>query len=407
MKRKALSAAAVGLLAVGCVTPGDVQGALSRMGQRAVDDTADTAYDSARRAVTEGPGKKQPREAGDRESGPSAKDEDSSHEGSGKSGASAQSRASVQTGEVYANEFDFIPGDKVLFFEDFSDTAVGEYPVKWTRKDIGGGNGVEVVAEGGRHWLRIAKAQSGTSQDFLRSEFPDLPKKFTLEFDAYFDPGAVEISIVTDSAVLAAFGSWGIKAQSGTSAAYEERPGLKHVAMSVSDSYLKLYVDGARVLVDADGVQRPIRRLGISLHSERDSVPLLFTNVRLAEGGKDYRRELVSLGRIVTHGITFDTGSDALKPESGPTLRSILQLLQEEKKLRFEIQGHTDNQGGEKVNQPLSERRAQAVKTWLSKQGIAASRLTTRGFGSAKPLDSNETAEGRANNRRVEFVKAK
>ncbi len=177
--------------------------------------------------------------------------------------------------------------------------------------------------------------------------------------------------------------------------------------MSASDTYLKLYVDGVRVLVDADGVSRPIRRLGMKLHSESAGSPLMFTNFRLAEGGKDYRKELVTLGRIVTHGITFDSGSDALKPESGPTLRNILQLLQEDGALRFEVQGHTDNQGGDKVNQPLSERRAQAVKAWLTKQGVAASRLAARGLGAAKPIDTNGTSEGRANNRRVEFVKAK
>lgn len=400
MNTKALCVAAGVLAAAGCVTPGDVRGALDRMGQRAVDDAADSTYDSAKRAVTEGPSKKTPNGA-DAQSGSSSS---AGEAGAGQAGTAA---AGKTMGGVYANEFDFIPGDKVLFFEDFSDTAVGEYPVKWTRKEIGGGEGVEVVAERGKHWLRTARAQSGTSRDYLRSEFQDLPRKFTLEFDAFLDSGPVQIAILTDSGNLALFGAWGVSAQSGTSAQYEHTPGLKHVAVSVSDSYLKLYVDGERVLVDADGVQRPIRRLGIELHSEGDKLPLLFTNVRLAEGGKDYRKELVTLGRIVTHGITFDTGSDALKPESGPTLRAVLQLLQEDKDLRFEIQGHTDNQGGDKVNQPLSERRAQAVKAWLSKQGISASRLTTRGLGSAKPIDRNETAEGRANNRRVEFVKAK
>ena len=69
------------------------------------------------------------------------------------------------------------------------------------------------------------------------------------------------------------------------------------------------------------------------------------------------------------------------------------------------MEGHTDDQGGPKVNGPLSEKRAAAVKAWLVKQGIAEARLTSKGLGQSKPIDSNETAEGRANNRRVEFVK--
>jgi outer membrane protein OmpA-like peptidoglycan-associated protein len=94
-----------------------------------------------------------------------------------------------------------------------------------------------------------------------------------------------------------------------------------------------------------------------------------------------------------------------IKPESGPTLRSILALLNEDPGLKFAIEGHTDNQGGPKVNGPLSEKRAAAVKAWLVNQGIDGSRLTSKGLGQTKPLDTNDTAEGRANNRRVEFVK--
>lgn len=407
MKKQILRTAAAGLFAAGCVTSGDVQNALGGMGQRAVNDAADSAYDSGKKAATEGPNRKDSKaEPGGSESNSSAKAEAPATNGSEKSDAAAQGRTPAPVGEVYANEYDFVPGDKVLFFEDFSDTAVGEYPVRWTRKGFGGGDGVEVIVEGGRHWLRIGKGAGGGSQDFIRSEFQDLPKKFTLEFDAYIE-GNTSIDIATDSATFASFGAWGITAQSGTSAGYDQKAGLRHVAVSASDTYLKLYVDGVRVLVDADGVSRPIRRLGMKLHSESAGSPLMFTNFRLAEGGKDYRKELVTLGRIVTHGITFDSGSDALKPESGPTLRNILQLLQEDGALRFEVQGHTDNQGGDKVNQPLSERRAQAVKAWLTKQGVAASRLAARGLGAAKPIDTNGTSEGRANNRRVEFVKAK
>jgi outer membrane protein OmpA-like peptidoglycan-associated protein len=131
----------------------------------------------------------------------------------------------------------------------------------------------------------------------------------------------------------------------------------------------------------------------------------MVTNIRLAEGGKAYQKEWVNLSTIVTHGITFDTASDVIKPESGPTLRSVLKLLQDNPDVRFEIQGHTDSQGGDKVNGPLSDKRAAAVKTWLVKQGVDEARLTTKGFGSTKRLASNDTPEGRADNRRVEFVK--
>jgi outer membrane protein OmpA-like peptidoglycan-associated protein len=177
--------------------------------------------------------------------------------------------------------------------------------------------------------------------------------------------------------------------------------------VAVSGTQVKVYVAGERVLNDPDGVDRPITRLGITF-----SQPLgpagdhqMITGYRLAEGGKPARQMLAGEGRIVTHGILFDTGSDVIKPESGPTLRSILALLQEDAALRFAIEGHTDDQGGPGVNGPLSDRRAAAVKAWLVKQGVAGTRLTSKGLGQSKPIDTNGTAEGRANNRRVEFVR--
>jgi outer membrane protein OmpA-like peptidoglycan-associated protein len=113
----------------------------------------------------------------------------------------------------------------------------------------------------------------------------------------------------------------------------------------------------------------------------------------------------MSEGRIVTHGILFDTGSDKIKPESLPTLKKILALLEESPALDFSIEGHTDNQGTKELNQTLSEKRAKAVQLWLTAKGIPASRLQSKGWGDTKPIDTNDTPEGRANNRRVEFTR--
>jgi outer membrane protein OmpA-like peptidoglycan-associated protein len=88
-----------------------------------------------------------------------------------------------------------------------------------------------------------------------------------------------------------------------------------------------------------------------------------------------------------------------------PTLKMILGLLTDDPELKFSIEGHTDSQGTKGINKPLSEKRAEAVKNWLEGKGIEPSRLKTTGFGDTKPIDSNKSAEGRANNRRVEFVK--
>jgi outer membrane protein OmpA-like peptidoglycan-associated protein len=131
----------------------------------------------------------------------------------------------------------------------------------------------------------------------------------------------------------------------------------------------------------------------------------MFTNFRLAEGGKSIQSALDAEGKIVTHGILFDTGKDVIKPESLPTLKSILAIIVDNPALNFSIEGHTDNQGSKAINQPLSEKRSAAVKAWFVGKGVEEARLKTKGFGDAKPIDTNNTPEGRANNRRVEFVK--
>jgi outer membrane protein OmpA-like peptidoglycan-associated protein len=182
---------------------------------------------------------------------------------------------------------------------------------------------------------------------------------------------------------------------------------VHHVAVSINGTFVKAYVDNQRVINDPDGIRRPVNLVGIGLESNNrnSSDKLMFTNFRLAEGGKDIKSALATDGKIVTHGILFDTGKDTIKPESLPTLKQILALLKDDSGLKFSIEGHTDNQGSKSINQPLSEKRAAAVKSWLVDNGIDAGRLTTKGYGDEKPLSSNDTAEGRANNRRVEFVR--
>jgi len=315
-------------------------------------------------------------------------------------------------GEVYGNEYDFIAGERLIFFDDFSTTDAGDFPMKWTTKD-GGGAPTEVVEQSGKHWLKLRAEKSSAqgSKQFIRLDVKDdLPPKFTVEFDCYTTGEYLLL--------MGKRGSHGSRIYIGpekielphTTIKRDPPPNrVQHVAISLSGSYAKVYVDGRRLGQDPEAFQRPITYVGFEFHNyflyTKPRPFDMMTNFRVAEGGKDYGTELTTAGRIVTHGITFDVSSDVMRPESGPTLRKILKVLQEDDALKFEIQGHTDSQGGDKVNIPLSERRAQAVKTWLVGQGIEAGRLTTKGFGATKPLKQNDTPEGRAENRRVEFVK--
>jgi OOP family OmpA-OmpF porin len=336
----------------------------------------------------------------------------------GGSVAGGAPAAQPGAGEVYGNRFDFVPGDKVMIFDDFSDTDVGEFPAKWTLKgDGGGGNPLEVVQAGDRRFLKSVYKKDGQEPTLFWLRYPikgDMPKNFTIEFDADI-VGAMSFVISRDTSrggqeivfTPDRDGNPGTIKTTSVTGKLPPAPGIQHVAIAVSGTQAKVYVGGERVAADPDAVVRPITRLGFKFgYPGKTGDHQMFTNLRIAEGGKPAKQVLAGEGRIVTHGILFDTGSDVIKPESGPTLRSILSLLQEDPALRFAIEGHTDDQGGPKVNGPLSERRAAAVKAWLEKQGVAEGRLTSKGLGQSKPIDTNDTAEGRANNRRVEFVKA-
>jgi outer membrane protein OmpA-like peptidoglycan-associated protein len=384
---------------------------------RAADQATDAAYEGGKKKAKGAPG-----EAATEKGEPAAAD-DAPRAGAPQKGGEAAPQAAqdeVAAGEVYGNKFDFIPGSKVLLFDDFVETYVGDYPARWTVKDGGGGNAVEVVSYKGRKWFKAQPADDGINQSsthFLRYDPKgDMPKKFTIEFDA--DMGAPFTIIFNKYRGYGGreieFDREQIKSEHVEAPVKPFGKVVKRVSVSVNGTYAKVYVGGTRILQDPDAVERPITRLGFRFDQtlgrggSEDPDALqhqMFTNFRLAEGGKDVAQALNTDGRIVVHGIYFDTGSDVIRPESGGALRNILSLLQEDAALRFRIEGHTDDQGGPAVNGPLSDRRAAAVKAWLEAQGIDGKRLESRGLGATKPMDSNASQEGRANNRRVEFVR--
>ena len=96
-------------------------------------------------------------------------------------------------------------------------------------------------------------------------------------------------------------------------------------------------------------------------------------------------------------------GKSTLRPESGSELNRLVKLMQDVPTLKVEISGHTDNMGSKTLNSKLSEDRAKSVVLYLTNKGIALDRLVAVGYGSAKPIASNKSSEGRQENRRTEF----
>ena len=127
--------------------------------------------------------------------------------------------------------------------------------------------------------------------------------------------------------------------------------------------------------------------------------------MRIAKGAVPLYDRMMTDGKFITYGITFDVGKAIIKPESMGEINRIVTLMNENPDLKFEVQGHTDATGKADSNQKLSEQRAQAIVAKLVEMGISADRLTAVGKGQTSPIADNSTDEGRAKNRRVEFVK--
>ncbi len=147
------------------------------------------------------------------------------------------------------------------------------------------------------------------------------------------------------------------------------------------------------------------RDLWAKLVSAGTSLRLIAADAGASEAAARLRERLEAEGHVALYGIYFDTGSPVLKPESRSALEHARALLADAPGLKVEVQGHTDNTGKNPGNQLLSDARAAAVRDWLVEHGIDRARLDAKGYADQKPVADNRTAEGRAQNRRVELVK--
>jgi len=140
---------------------------------------------------------------------------------------------------------------------------------------------------------------------------------------------------------------------------------------------------------------------GYLFHSENFDIPIIAS---YQEVTKDVELEKIAVGStIVLRNVFFDYNKSTLKPESSAELDRLVKILQDNPSIRIELSGHTDSRGTEELNQKLSEARAKACVDYLVSKGIAASRLEYKGYGETRPIDTNDTEEGMANNRRTEF----
>ena len=317
--------------------------------------------------------------------------------------------------EMQWNKFDFVPGDKVIFDDLPSpDEENGEFPSHW---DLVKGQ-VEIAEVDQENVVAFFDGNPAICPYIKNAEKDYLPEIFTIEFDIFRPANGnrfflelydkknqtsekkEKITIGHNYISINDIKSYYPTKQDAKTARW------MHISLAFTKGKLKIYMDDTRLINIPHYSANPS---GFTINcyfadSEKSKVWFL-KNFRLAEGGIKYYDRLLQEGRIICNGIRFDVNKASLKPESMGSINEIFELMQSHPELKFSVEGHTDSDGDEQFNRALSEKRAKTVTEKLIDMGISSDRLTSKGLGEEHPIDNNTTSSGKANNRRVEFVR--
>ncbi len=329
------------------------------------------------------------------------------------------------------SRFDFVQGNKVLYFDDFQRLDIGDFPAEFNTN--ASGEVVNITGKSGK-WLSMTK--NGV---FIPEGIKELPENFTLEFEVglignpgnnysglglnfttekdqlfqdylfgerssilYLHPGADLVSVQ----ILP--GNSGTEIYNEISMPQWSQDGNRFAKVAIwrQKGRLRVYVNESK-LVDMPRFFTENEPYNLAFFRRFfNDCEVLMTNIRFAIAGEDTRSKLITEGKFVTNGILFDVNSDNIRPESGLVLKEIASVLQENSTISVNIIGHTDSDGDANANLILSQKRAVAVKNALVNfYGINPSRMETDGKGESQPVQPNTTTEGKAQNRRVEFIK--
>ena len=342
------------------------------------------------------------------------------------SGSAAMPQNTEKALEMSYAKSDFVPGDEIIFDDNLNREQMGEFPSQW---DLHRGN-AEVASVNGEKVI-LLDGKDSWIEPLMKPAKNYLGDVFTLEFD-YLQPkaesginyGYWELDFMGPNDVLdhdvftitwynALYNgkkdiNWGWTNSSGRSSGtttIQPVPGdWIHVAVSFNKRALKVYINGSRIANVPNVSYPPGWVTFYSGHGETGHDNFIKA-LRIAKGAVPLYDRLSSDGKIITYGITFDVGKSLIKPESMAEINRILQLMKDNPDIKFSVEGHTDNTGNAASNQTLSEARSKAIMDKLVELGIAADRLKAVGKGQTSPIADNSTDEGRAKNRRVEFVK--
>lgn len=319
--------------------------------------------------------------------------------------------------EASGKKFDFVAGGEILFDDQLAGEIPGEFPSQW---DLLGGN-AEIASINGQNV--IAFLENTELTPFMKTPKNYLSENFTIELDFYVPEkidGCWEFHLKMpdkedDVAVIA----WGTEAEENRSVQTRwrtisdewrtsgvnidlSRVGWHRLSVSFNRRTLKVYIDQERVM-NIPHVDQAGWFTASSVSNTKTGYYL--REIRMAKGTVSLYERIMAEGSFVTYGIAFDVGTSTIKSESMGEINRIVKLMAEHPDLKFSVEGHTDSTGDASSNQILSESRSKAIVTKLIEMGISADRLTPVGKGQTFPIADNGTDQGRAKNRRVEFVK--
>jgi outer membrane protein OmpA-like peptidoglycan-associated protein len=370
----------------------------------------------------------------------------------GKSTPAANQGASEPTPQPAADNsihsysrFDFIPGDSILYAEDFQQDALGELPLNW---NTSGSGEVTTLDKYPGNWLRLHK-----NMMYLASNQKEFSENYTVEFDLIlqlknngwmypqFNFGffSSKDEPNTDNTFLkqyrknaamvaslypAEFKASKVRINSFLESksyflsdvkAFENLEKLYgspvHIAIQVQKERFRMWINEEKVFDVPKGIPPGVMmnqlffEVGFTNYAD-NQYAVFINNIKTATGRPDTRHKLVEEGKFSTTGILFDFQSAVIKPESYAVVKEIAGVLKENSGIRVKVVGHTSSDGDDNANMELSKKRAAAVKDLLTSEfGIEASRVETEGKGETQPIADNKTREGKMANRRVEFIK--
>jgi len=405
------------------------QSALERLGKRVVKRAGEQVEQRVEQKAEEGVEKAMDKaEEATRNSGKEKAEKEKPAKTAKVKPTESKPQQEPQTSLQSFSQYDFVPGDKVLLFEDFSQDAVGDFPALWSTN---GSGEIKTINISNGNWLHLTT--NGNQYQLMKNL--DLPDNFILEFDVILpptdqNPPAIwmilfkaeneDLGYVENNPLPSGFGvyieaseyaSWLGKAYNndwveGSSLLSPVKINqVEHVIVWVQKRRLRVYHAGQKVLDLPTLIPANFKPNKLSFNNSdcNDSNPYV-SNIRITTASPDTRNKLLEEGKLISYGIYFDVNSDKVKPESFGALNDIAKVIKEAN-VKVQVVGHTDNTGSDATNLDLSKRRAASVKAELVKLGVSGDMLTTDGAGASVPIAPNDTPSNKALNRRVEFVK--